>query len=108
MKRIVLGVVISVLLVSPLIAQLHACSLCQGMTQRGTLGMEYERAQLVLYGQISNPRFANQAGAAPGSGSTDLRVEKVLKDTSNRGPWKDVVLPRYLPVLDAQNAPQTW
>jgi len=76
------------------------------MAQRDTLGMEYERAQLVLFGPISNPRFANQAGAAPGSGSTDLRVDKVLKDTTGRGPWKDVVLPRYLPVLDAKNPPQ--
>jgi len=105
MKRM-LFVGLALLLVSPVLAQLHACSLCQGMAQRDTLGMEYERAQLVLFGPISNPRFANQAGAAPGSGSTDLRVDKVLKDTTGRGPWKDVVLPRYLPVLDAKNPPQ--
>lgn len=106
MKRILLISFLSIFLVSPLLAQLHACSLCPGNPLRDTLGMEYERAQLVLFGQISNPRLANQPGAAPGSGSTDLRVEKVLKDKTGRGPWKDLVLPRYLPVLDAKNPPQ--
>jgi len=106
MKRLFVVGVALVLLGPPLFAQLHACSLCTGMAQRDTLGMEYERAQLVLFGQISNPRFNTQPGAAPGSGSTDFRVEKVLKDTTGRGPWKDIVLPRYLPVLDAKNPPR--
>jgi hypothetical protein len=83
---------------------LQACSLCNG-TVRDTLGMEFERAQLVLYGQIANPRLNAQPGGAPGSGSTDFHVEKVLKDTTQRGPWKSLVVPRYLPVLDAKNPP---
>src|SRR5438046_616729 len=90
----------------PLVAQLHACSLCTPGQQRDTLGMEYERAPLVLYGQIANPRFNTQPGAAPGTGATDFHVAKTLKDTTDRGPWKDLVLPRYLPVLDAKNPPR--
>jgi hypothetical protein len=92
------------LISTPWVGSARCCSLCNG-TVRDTLGMEYERASLVLYGQISNPRLNAQPGAAPGTGSTDLRVERVLKDTTGRGPWKDVVLPRYLPVLDPKAPP---
>ena len=106
MKRLLLAAILSLGLATQLLAQLHACSLCTGTYQRDTLGMEYERASLVLYGQISNARFNTQPGAAPGTGSTDFHVEKVLKDTTGRGPWKNVVLPRYLPVLDAKNPPR--
>ncbi len=87
-------------------APVPACSLCEGKIARDTLGAEYERAALVLYGKISNPRLNTEPTAVPGSGSTDFHVEKVLKDTTGRGVAKDIVIPRYLPVLDAKNPPQ--
>jgi hypothetical protein len=107
MKRICVFVAAALILsTAQLLGPVHACSLCNGSIQRDTLGMEFERAPLVLYGQIANARLSTQPGAAPGTGSTDFHVEKVLKDTTGRGPWKDLVLPRYLPVLDAKNPPR--
>src|SRR5687767_4318694 len=109
MKRFLLAAILSFGLATQLLAQLHACSLCSGAFQRDTLGMEYERASLVLYGQVTNSRFNGQPGAAPGTGSSDFQVEKVLKDATGRtgrGSGKIMVLPRYVPVLDAKNPPR--
>ncbi len=106
MKRLLFVGLLSLALATQLLAQLHACSLCTGNYQRDTLGMEYERASLVLYGRITNSRLNAQPGAAPGTGSTDFQVEKVLKDATGRGPWKNLVLPRYLPILDAKDPPR--
>jgi len=106
MKRLCLLAAALFWLVAQLLGSVHACSLCTGAIQRDTVGMEYERAALVLYGQIANPRLSTQPGAAPGTGSTDFHVEKLLKDTTGRGPWKELTLPRYLPILDAKNPPR--
>lgn len=79
-----------------------ACSLCSGSPQT-TLSMRQEMAQakLVLYGTLANPRL-NPGGTG---GTTDLQIERVLKNDPFLGNKKVIELPRYVPV-DAKNPPR--
>jgi hypothetical protein len=78
-----------------------ACSLCGGLNQF-TLRQEMDRAKMVLYGTLSNPRF----GTDGQPGTTDLQALKVLKDNPVRGGRATVQLNRYLPVLDPRDPPK--
>jgi len=99
----ILGSLLASLIAAPVAL---ACSFCPGSTQRNTLGKEFEQAALVVYGRIANPRLDTQPGALPGTGTTDLYIEKVLKDHPQLGGKKSVVLPRYVPVLDEKSPPR--
>jgi hypothetical protein len=78
-----------------------ACSLCGGLNQL-TLRQEMDRARMVLYGTLSNPRL----GADGQAGTTDFRVLKVLKYDPVLGERKGIQLNRYLPVLDPRDPPR--
>src|SRR5687768_139825 len=82
-----------------------ACSLCPTPIQRFSLGMELERADVVIYGYATNPKRNLDKNAIPGSGTTDLYIERVLKDHKVLGDAKMVTLNRYLPVLDPKDPP---
>src|SRR5436305_9117576 len=71
-----------------------ACSLCTGdIAARQTLRLEARRAQMVLYGTLGNARLG-----AGGQGSTDLTIERVIKDHAIRAGKQTITLPRYIPV----------
>lgn len=72
----------------------HACPFCsmQGETLTGLVN----QSNMVLYGTLKNPR------PGPGGGSTDLVINKVIKDHSIRGNRKVITLPRHVP-LDNSN-----
>jgi hypothetical protein len=83
------------------------CSLCGSVLRREPLTQEYERARAVVYGRLANPKLNAGPGAVPGAGTTELHVEKIVRSDPLLGEAKLVVLPRYLPVLDAK-APPRW
>jgi hypothetical protein len=81
-----------------------ACSICNGQySSQRTLRQDWERAKLVLFGTLSNPRFTT-AGA--GTGTTDFHIERVLKADPALGNTKLITLGQYIPVLDAKNPPK--
>lgn len=83
---------------------LSACSLCGNRSVKDTLTREMERADLVLYGRLANPKLATRPGALPGSGTTEFHFDRVLKGDL---PGKDMlVLDRYLPVIDEKDPPR--
>jgi hypothetical protein len=94
------------LLLLPLSGRAPACSLCGSLASRQTLCQEMESAKVVLYGTLANPRFDNSPGAPPGSGLTDLHIARVLRTDPALGNAKTLVIPQYLPVLDAKDPPK--
>ena len=83
-----------------------ACSLCGSLATRQTLRQEMEPAKLVLYGMLANPRFDNRPGAPPGAGMTEFHITRVLRTDPALGDRKTLVIPQYLPVLDAKDPPK--
>ncbi len=82
-----------------------ACALCGGAAQnRQTLRQDLEQAKLVVCGSVANPRFLTQG--PPGSGVTDFRVTRVLKEEASLTAPKLIELPRYIPVPDPRKPPQ--
>lgn len=81
------------------------CSLCgPGARSTDTLRQEMERAKIVVYGKVANPRFAQ--GGVPGAGITDLHIERVLKHDPFIADKKTIQLERYLPIIDAKDPPR--
>jgi hypothetical protein len=82
-----------------------ACSLCgAGLREQTPLRLEMEKAQLVVYGKVANPRF-NPGGAA-GSGTTDLVIEKILKYDQFIAGKQVVELDRYIPIIEPKDPPR--
>ncbi len=81
-----------------------ACSLCSGQ-QSATLRQDAAQAKLVLYGTLLNPRLNAGTDATASGGSTDLRIETVLKTDPFLGDKKLIELPRYVP-FDPKNPPK--
>ncbi len=76
-----------------------ACNLCNmNIQQAQSFRQEADQARLVLYGTLENPHLVGD------SGTTDLRIEAVLKTDPFLGSAKVVQLPRYVPV-DAKSPP---
>ncbi len=71
-----------------------ACPFCSAQGQ--TLTSEIGQATIVVYGSLTNAKLDANAGL--GQGTTDLKIEKVLKSHEILGDQKSVTLPRYLPV----------
>jgi hypothetical protein len=71
----------------------HACPFCsmQGQTLTG----DVTQASMVLFGTLTNAKLDPNAGL--GSGTTDLKVEAVIKKHDILGDKKVVTLPRYVP-----------
>lgn len=70
-----------------------ACPFCS--TQGETLTMDVNRASMVLFGTLANPRLDPTAGL--GQGATDLQIEETLKKHEILGDKKVITLPRYVP-----------
>ncbi len=70
-----------------------ACPFCsmQGQTLTG----DVNQASMVLYGTLSNAKLDASGGF--GQGSTDLRIEAVIKGNPILGNQKVITLPRYVP-----------
>jgi hypothetical protein len=71
---------------------LPACPFCsmQGQTLIG----DVNQASMVLYGTFTNSRLD---GGELGQGSTDLKIEAVIKSHEILGDRKEITLPRYVP-----------
>jgi hypothetical protein len=81
------------------------CSLCGSVLRREPLTQEYERARAIVYGRLANPKL-NGPGAVPGSGTTELHVEKIVRADAGLGSAQVITLPRYLPILDPKEPPR--
>ena len=71
----------------------RACPFCsmQGQTLTG----DVNQASMVLFGTLANAKL--DANGAFGQGSTDLRIEAVIKKNAILGDQKVITLPRYVP-----------
>ncbi len=98
------GLVVFALVLLALPSPAPACSLCGGaFNPQKTLRQDWEKAKLVLYGTVANPRFSV---VGKGTGTTDFIIEKVLKADPFLGDTKVITLNRYVPVVDPKNPPQ--
>src|SRR5437870_12540266 len=70
-----------------------ACPFCsmQGQTLTG----DVNQASMVLFGTLANAKL--DANGAFGQGTTDLRIEAVIKKNPILGDQKSITLPRYVP-----------
>ena len=93
MTRMLSGVLIVMLFGS---GACYACSLCGGTPQqRQTIRQEAAGAHIVVAGKLTNPRLN-----ADGSGTTELIVERILKDHPALKGRRTITVPRYLPIED--------
>ena len=83
-----------------------ACSLCGSVSKRISLVQEFEQANVVVYGHLANPKLELKPGAAPGSGTTEFHIDKLIKDDSAFPRQKMILLSRYLPIIDPKDAPR--
>ena len=84
-----------------------ACSLCDSaMRSQTTFRQEFEQAKIVLYGTLTNPQFNKRPGTAPGSGTTDFNIEKVLKNDPALAGRNKLEINKYIPVLDPKSPPK--
>src|SRR3712207_9528976 len=79
----------------------RACILCGQLKDRQTLREELKRAKLVIYGQTVQSRPGGNA--APGGGTTEMKVLRVVKPHPELGQRDKVTLDRYIPVLDPRS-----
>lgn len=79
-----------------LAAPVAACPFCGG--QGKTLTGEVGEASLVIFGSLENAKL--DPNSDNGQGTTDLRIETVIKDNEVRQGKKVITLPRYLPPQD--------
>src|SRR4051812_19821365 len=78
----------------------QACSLCANPVNRATLGEEMDLAPAAVSGWLSAPRLNPPGQGNPGGGTTQMHVEKVLKDEAGLGAVRNLTLSRYVPVPD--------
>jgi hypothetical protein len=75
-----------------------ACNICgAGAQNTPTLREDAAKAKLVLYGTLANARL-NANDPLGTAGTTDLRIDSVLKADPVIGDRKSIVLPRYVPL----------
>ncbi len=79
------------------------CTLCTGGNPQNTqtLRQSAASAKMILYGTLIKSR-----PGLDGNGTTDLKIERVLKSDPWLGDKKVVVLNRYVPVVDPKNPPK--
>ena len=70
-----------------------ACPFCSAQGQ--TLTADVAQASMVLFGTLANAQL--NAGAGFGQGTTDLKIEAVIKKHEILGDKKVITLPRYVP-----------
>jgi len=71
--------------------------LCGSVSRNVSLLQEFEQAPIIVYGRIANPKLD-----AAGSGTTEFHFEKIIKDDPAFPRHKQVLLSRYLPILDTK------
>jgi hypothetical protein len=79
-----------------------ACSLCGGYTAKFPFVTEYWNAHAAVCGTLANPQLNGSTGA----GTTELRIEKVLKGEAHFKGVPSVTLPRYLAILNPKEPPR--
>jgi hypothetical protein len=90
-----LAVVIAVLALASLLPAAGVC--CPFCSMQGqTLIGDVNQASMVLYGTFTNA----QPGLDAGQGTTDLKIEAVIKKHEILGDKKEITLPRYVPNKD--------
>ena len=73
-----------------------ACSICGGdFRNRPTLRHDAGTARVVVYGKLSNPRL--NPDPLDGNGTTDLKIERVVKGGDRIAVGATITLPRYFP-----------
>jgi hypothetical protein len=80
-----------------------ACSLCGTMSRRVSLVQEFEQANVAVYGHLKNAKLLD---AKNGTGTTEFHFDAVIKDADGFPKQKMIVLPRFLPALDAKDPPR--
>jgi hypothetical protein len=71
-----------------------ACDICNGTARdRATLWQDAAQAKLVLFGTLVNPRL----NPTTNEGSTELRIESVIRHDPFLGDRKVIEIPRYVP-----------
>ncbi len=94
MKQVMLAVMAGLVGANPALA----CTFCgDGWRGRQTLRTHYAQSPVVLHGRLSNPKF----DPATDGGTTDFRVDAVLKTDPALGGGRALILPRYWPVDNA-------
>jgi hypothetical protein len=83
-------------------ANVWPCSLCSGGAGKRplTLSQELERSPVLVYGTLSNARLEGD------SGTTDLRVARMLGKNAGVPAPTVVTLQGYIPILDSKNPPR--
>jgi hypothetical protein len=79
-----------------------ACSLCGPYAVKFPFVTEYWRAHAVVSGTLANPKL----GGDFGSGTTELRVDKLIKSDPRLKGTNPIVLPRYLTILNPKDPPR--
>jgi hypothetical protein len=73
---------------------ISAAVCCPFCTMQGqTLTSEVNQASMVLFGTLANAKL----GAGGEQGTTDLKIEAIIKDNEIRADQKVITLPRYVP-----------
>jgi hypothetical protein len=83
-----------------------ACSLCGRYAKQFPFVTEYWQAQAVVCGTLANPKLGTDPAGPPGSGTTELHIEKVLRADARLKGMNPIILPRYLPVLNPKDPPR--
>src|SRR5271165_6856072 len=78
-----------------------ACSYCQGpgLQTASTLRQDAATAKLILYGTLANAKINGNGG------TTDLNIQRILKDDPFLAGKKTITLPRYVPA-DPKDPPK--
>src|SRR5258706_14029528 len=73
-----------------------ACSICGGdFRNRPTLRQDAASARVVVYGKLSNARL--NPDPLDGNGTTDLKVERVVRGGDRIAVGATITVPRYFP-----------
>jgi hypothetical protein len=79
-----------------------ACSLCGGYAAKFPFVTEYWNAHAVVCGTLANPQLNGNAGA----GTTELRIDRVLRGETHFKGVPSVTLPQYLVILNPKEPPR--
>jgi len=93
---VVRSLLVGIVLLAGCLVLPHAAPACPFCSMQGqTLLMDVGQATMVLYGTFENAKL--DAGDSGGGGTTDLKIEAVIKNSDTLGDKKVITLPRYIP-----------
>ena len=79
-----------------------ACSLCGGYAARTAFLPQYWQAHAIICGTLANPKLDGNTGA----GTTELHIDKIVKNDPRLKGVNPFILPRYLTVLGGKEPPR--